>query len=215
MPGIIRFDQVSVAVNGKTLLSDVSFALRAGEKAVLRGKSGSGKSTVLKTLLGMYSLAAGSIYFNGQPLTVKSLQNIRRSAAYVGQEPILGADTVREALLLPFQFKAHRHLHPSDERLKQALQRLQLPIELLNRDCAAISGGEKQRLALARCLLLDKSVYLLDEVTSALDQDSKQAVFEVFSDPRFTVLAVAHDADWLQRSQTVFEMRAGQLTRTD
>ncbi|AEG02085.1 ABC transporter ATP-binding protein [Methylomonas methanica] len=214
MPGIIRFDEVSVTVNDKNLLSQVSFTLRTGEKAVLCGKSGSGKSTILKTLLGMHRLAAGQIYFNGQPLTAKAVQSVRRCTAYIGQEPILGADTVRAALLLPFQFKAHRHRPPSESQLQQVLHRLQLPSELLERECAAISGGEKQRLALARGLLLDKTVYLLDEVTSALDQESKQAVFEVFADPRFTVLAVAHDADWLERSQTVFEMQAGQLTRT-
>lgn len=214
MPAIIRFDEVSVTVQDKNLLSQVSFTLQAGEKAVLRGKSGSGKSTILKTLLGMHRLAAGRIFFNGQPLTAKAVQSIRSCTAYIGQEPILGADTVRAALLLPFQFKSHRHLQPSESQLKQVLHRLQLPSELLNRECAAISGGEKQRLALARGLLLDKTVFLLDEVTSALDKESKLAVFEVFSEPRFTVLAVAHDADWLERSRTVFEMHAGQLTRT-
>ncbi|MCK9608967.1 MAG: ABC transporter ATP-binding protein [Methylomonas sp.] len=214
MSDIIRFDEVSVTVQDKTLLTQVSFTLRAGEKAVLCGKSGSGKSTILKTLLGMYSLAAGKIYFDSQPLTSKSVQSVRRCTAYIGQEPILGADTVRNALLLPFQFKSHRHLQPSDHQLKQVLQRLQLPTELLSRDCAGISGGEKQRLTLARGLLLDKTVYLLDEVTSALDQESKQAVFEVFADPQLTVLAVAHDTEWLERSQPVFEMHAGRLTQT-
>lgn len=214
MAAIIRFDKVSVAVRDKNLLSEVSFTLQAGEKAVLCGKSGSGKSTILKTLLGMHSLAAGGIYFNGQPLNSKTVQSIRRCTAYIGQEPILGADTVRNALLLPFQFKAHRHLLPPESRLKDVLQRLQLPTGLLSRDCAGISGGEKQRLALARGLLLEKTVYLLDEVTSALDAESKQAVFEVFADPQLTLLAVAHDPDWLERSQTVFEMHAGQLTRT-
>lgn len=215
MPGIIRFDEVTVTVNDKNLLSQVSFTLQTGEKAVLRGKSGSGKSTILKTLLGMHRLAAGRIFFDGQPLTAKSVHNVRGCTAYIGQEPILGADTVRAALLLPFQFKAHRHLQPSDSQLQQVLQRLQLPSDLLERECAGISGGEKQRLALARGLLLDKTVYLLDEVTSALDQESKQAVYEVFADPRFTVLAVAHDAEWLERSQTVFEMHDGHLTQSN
>ncbi|MCQ8103624.1 ATP-binding cassette domain-containing protein [Methylomonas sp. SURF-2] len=214
MPAVIRFDEVSVGVDGKNLLSRVSFSLRAGEKALLGGKSGSGKSTVLKTLLGMRSPTAGVVYFNGQPLNPITVQNIRRCIAYIGQEPVLGADTVRNALLLPFQFKAHRHLSPPDSRLKDVLQRLRLPVGLLSRDCAGISGGEKQRLALARGLLLQKTVYLLDEVTSALDAESKQAVFEVFADPQLTLLAVAHDPDWLERSQTVFEMHAGQMTRT-
>lgn len=209
---LIRFDQVSVVANDKSLLSDISFALRAGEKAVLRGKSGSGKTSVLKTLMGLHPITGGTVYFQEQALSPASVRGIRGHAAYIGQEPILGADTVREALLLPFKFKVHRQQLPVEAQLLEVLQRLKLPAQILDRECSRISGGEKQRIALARGLLLAKSVYLLDEVTSALDPESKQAVFAVFDDPRLTVLSVAHDPEWLERGATVLEMEAGQLT---
>ncbi|WP_432746340.1 ATP-binding cassette domain-containing protein [Methylobacter sp. G7] len=212
MPSIICFDQVSVTNHKKTLLANISFALFAGEKAVLCGKSGSGKSSVLRTLLGLHPLKSGTVYFQGQPLTPKSVQSIRSCTAYIGQEPILGAESVREALLLPFQFKIHRNHQPTEAQLIEVLQRLQLPEDILNRDSNRISGGEKQRIALARGLLLGKRLYLLDEVTSALDADSKQVVFEVFSDPQLTVLSVAHDPEWLERCDIVFELEAGRLT---
>ena len=112
------------------------------------------------------------------------IAEIRRCAAYIGQEPVLGAETVRDALLLPFQFKAHRASKPPEPKLVEALRLLHLPEAILNQDCSRVSGGEKQRIALARGLLLGKSLYLLDEVTSALDTESKQAVFDVFADPR-------------------------------
>jgi len=211
MAPIIRFDQVSVTTQEKTILSNISFALFSGDKAVLYGKSGSGKSSVLRTLLGLHPLTLGTVYFQEKPLTPTSVQTIRSCTAYIGQEPILGAESVREALLLPFQFKTHRDHRPTQAQLIEVLQRLRLPEDILNRDSSRISGGEKQRIALARGLLLGKKLYLLDEVTSALDAESKQAVFDVFSDPHLTVLSVAHDPEWLERCGIIFELEAGRL----
>jgi putative ABC transport system ATP-binding protein len=210
---IIRFDRVSVTVREKTILSDISFSLCSGQKAALCGKSGSGKSSVLKTLLGLHPVTSGTVYFQETPLSPSSVQAIRSHSAYIGQEPMLGADSVRDALLLPFQFKAHRDHRPSEAQLIEVLRRLQLPSDILSRESSRISGGEKQRIALARGLLLGKKLYLLDEVTSALDAESRQAVFDVFSDPELTVLSVAHDPEWLERCGIVFELEAGRLAQ--
>lgn len=211
---LIRFDRVSVSVRGKPILTDLSFTLGAGEKAVLRGRSGSGKSTVLKTLLGLYPLAGGRILFDDEPLDPSAVRIIRRRAAYSGQEPILGAETVREALMLPFQFETHRENKPSERRLIDALARLHLSPDILEQECRRVSGGEKQRIAIARALLLGKNLYLLDEVTSALDAESKRTVLDVFGDPGFTVLSVAHDPDWDTRCDVVLELDGGRLIRT-
>jgi len=211
MPAIIRFDQATVTIRDKTILSSLSFTLHNGEKAVLCGKSGSGKSTVLKTLLGLQTLTSGKVYFQEKRLDYTTIQAVRRHTAYIGQEPILGAETVRDALLLPFQFKAHRDHKPTDTQIMSILEQLHLPADILNQESSRISGGEKQRIVLARGLLLGKNLYLLDEVTSALDTESKQAVFEVFANPELTVLSVAHDPDWITRCNKVIELEEGRL----
>ncbi|PZN70851.1 MAG: ABC transporter ATP-binding protein [Candidatus Methylumidiphilus alinenensis] len=209
---LIQFDQVGVSIHGKAILAGISFDMNAGDKAVFRGKSGAGKSTVLKTLLGLYPLARGTVHFQGKPLDKSVIAEIRRCAAYIGQEPVLGAETVRDALLLPFQFKAHSGNKPSETTMIKALRTLHLPETILSQDCSRVSGGEKQRIALARGLLLGKSLYLLDEVTSALDVESKQAVFDVFADPKLTVLSVAHDSDWVALCGRVFDLEGGNIT---
>lgn len=208
----IEFDQVTINAGGKTLLNKLSFKLYAGDKATLCGKSGSGKSTVLKSLLGLHRPARGRILFNGQPLDLKSIQAIRHDAVYISQEPLLAADTVREALLLPFGFKAHQQRKPSETQLIAVLERLQLPSSLLAQETRRISGGEKQRVALARGLLMGKTLFLLDEVTSALDAESKQAVYDVCFQPPLTVLSVAHDPDWLARCDIILSLDQGRLT---
>jgi putative ABC transport system ATP-binding protein len=213
MSAIIQFDQATIIVNDKIILSDISFTLGTGEKAVLCGKSGSGKSTVLKTVLGLLSLTRGAVYFEGKPLNPITITAIRSQTAYIGQDPIMGADTVHDALLLPFQFKAHRDHKPTDTQIIAVLEQLHLPTDILKQDSNRISGGEKQRIALARGLLLGKSLYLLDEVTSALDVESKQAVFDVFTNPNLTVLSVAHDPDWIARCNTILELEDGRLTQ--
>ncbi len=214
MPPIIRFDNVTVTVQQKPILTNIGFEVYPGQKVLIRGKSGAGKSSLLKTLLGMYALDTGTVYFEEQALTRLSVQRIRSRTAYIGQEPVLGADTVKEALLLPFRFKAHKANLPDEAQLVSVLRRLQLPADILNSETQRISGGEKQRVALARGLLLGKTIYLLDEATSALDATSKKAVFDAFADPGITLLAVTHDADWQQYSSTVFEMAAGKLLNT-
>jgi putative ABC transport system ATP-binding protein len=213
MTALVRFNGVTVAVRGKTLLDNLSFTLRAGDKTVFRGRSGSGKSTLLKALLGVYPLARGEILYQGRPLNPDAARALRASAAYIGQEPILGGETVREALLLPFRFKAHRGHEPESSRLEAVLRSLRLASDLLDRPCGRVSGGEKQRIALARALLLGKRLYLLDEVTSALDGESKAAVFGVLADPGLTVLSVAHDPDWIARCGVVYELDQGRLVK--
>lgn len=209
----IRFDRVTVEVRGKTLLHNVSFFLNTGEKAVLVGRSGAGKSTILRTLLGLHRVTEGCISFSGQPLKATTIRTIRSSVAYIGQEPILGGDTVREALLLPFRFKSHCGQEPRESQLIERLHALHLPARILDQPCAKISGGEKQRIAVARALLLGKSLYLLDEVTSALDAEGKQVVMKNLADPGLTVLSVAHDPEWISRYEVILELDRGHLVK--
>lgn len=209
---MIEFDEVTVKAGDKRILDGVSFSLAAGEKAVITGPTGSGKSTILLTLLGAYEIARGRVFFDGRELSTETLSTVRRSIAWIGQEPILGDGTVREALLLPFQFAANRTAAPTEERLLEALASLELEESILGRRTSVISGGEKQRVAITRALLLDKRVFLADEITSALDEHSSAVVKTLFLTDGFTVLTVSHDPQWRQSFGTTISIVAGRVT---
>lgn len=193
---MINFEDVSIHRDSKSLISGVSFSCAPGERIVFYGPSGSGKTTVLNALAGIIELSGGKIVFQGQRISPKNILSVRQSVSYIGQEPALGADTVEEALMLPYSFSANKGKEPEQGAVMAVLESVRLKGDILKKECSVISGGEKQRVAIARELLLGKKVFLLDEVTSALDPASKQAVISLFKSPDYTLLSISHDPEW-------------------
>jgi putative ABC transport system ATP-binding protein len=208
---MIAFDAVTVRTGTTTLLADVTFTVAEGEKAVIGGPTGSGKSTVLLTLLGAHRPAHGTIRVDDMVLSTETVAAIRGRVAFIAQEPVLGSGAVRDALLLPFTFKANRHIRPADEQVRAVLDKLRLPETILDRDIAVVSGGEKQRIAIARALLMGKKIFVVDEITSALDEESNRVVLELFLASGFTVLAVAHHPLWQRRFDKLIVLRDGRV----
>jgi putative ABC transport system ATP-binding protein len=209
---MIRFEDISIHAQGHLILDKVSFDIAQGEKAVFFGPSGSGTTTILMTLIGGAVPVTGTVLFDGEPLTARSLPRLRQTVAFIGQEPVLGAPGVREALLLPFSFRANRARTPSVKKIQQVLDGLLLPSAILAKQTSVLSGGEKQRLAVARALLLEKTVFALDEVTSALDPQSRRAVLALFRKPEITLISVSHDPEWMELGTRFFKVEKGQVT---
>lgn len=193
-PPAIEFDQLTLAFDGRTLLKDFSLRVQAGEKVVLAGPSGSGKSSLLACLLGFVTPPAGRIAVFGDPLTPKSVWHLRRSMALVQQEPDIGEQSAEDWIREPFTFHANESLRGNLARLPDLLPRLHLAPGLLRQKGTDLSGGEKQRLAIVAALLLDRPILLLDEPTSALDPESRQAVYDYLAAIQGqTLLMVSHD----------------------
>jgi putative ABC transport system ATP-binding protein len=194
----IDIDNLTVIIGGKHVLSKFSLRLLPGQKVTLTGPSGCGKSTLLHSLLGFVVPEEGAIRIFGQEFTGSSLWQLRTRMAYVAQEPALGSGKVRDMLERPFFFRNNRHLRKNLHGVPELLGRLRLPDSLLDQEVAALSGGEKQRVALISAMLLDRDILLLDEASSALDQAAKQAVIELLkSREGLTVLSVSHDQEWM------------------
>jgi zinc transport system ATP-binding protein len=172
--------QVSVRLGGALVLHDVSLTLRPAEIVTILGPNGSGKSTLLRALLGIVPLAGGR---------VERAAGLR--VGYVPQRLAIDPSlpiTVRRFLSLPRRV--------SDAQAASALARAGLP-EVAGRQMAALSGGQLQRVLLARAMLVDPQVLILDEPTQGLDQPGEAAFYRLIEEVRaatgVAVLMVSHD----------------------
>ncbi len=196
--GAIEIEGLGVCHDGRWVLRSFSMRVMAGEKVTLSGPSGAGKSTVLKCILGLVVPQEGEIRVGDRKVDGHGVWEIRRTLAYVAQEPALGPGTARQVIENPFTYRANSALRGNLERLPELLEHFNLPGALLDKDMATLSGGEKQRVALISALLLERSIILLDEATSALDRANREAVGTFFEQAAgVTVLSVAHDSESL------------------
>ncbi len=192
----VEVDNLSVRFDGRTVLDGFSLSLDAGEKVALTGRSGGGKSTLLKCLMGFVPKFQGGIRIFGEPLGPATVWRLRRALAWVPQEPDLGGGTAREALARPFAWRANRAQAAAMDRAPALMERLLLDHALLDKPVSTLSGGEKQRIAVVGALLLDRPLLLLDEPASALDPESRLALAALLGEQENrAMLCVTHDAD--------------------
>jgi putative ABC transport system ATP-binding protein len=183
-----------------SILNDVSFTVERGQSLTLVGPSGSGKSSLLRCLNRLEEPTAGSVRFEGRDVQSLDPRRLRRGAALVMQSPVLFEGTVRDNLLLR---PAGTGGDFSEARLARTLGEVGLDEQLLGREATTLSGGEKQRVTIARALLGDPRVLLLDEPTSALDPPNAALVVETVSRLRemrgLSIVAVTHQPELVRR----------------
>jgi putative ABC transport system ATP-binding protein len=158
-----------------SILDSINMEFAEEKVTCITGKSGAGKSTILKFLNKMLIPTEGRIFYKERPLESIDSVELRRQAVMLQQDPVLFDGSIEENLQIGLKFSKRAPAPP--ERLKEALQIVLLE-KALSDSSEKLSGGEKQRLALARVLLMNPSVYLLDEPTSALDRGTEEAVME-------------------------------------
>lgn len=202
----VRDLTVSVTKNGKRsiLAESISLELKRGELLPIEGRSGSGKSTFFKILVRLHAGDSGSVYLEGKPVHQLAPPLLRSRMIYLHQRPMMKDITVQENLLTPFSFALHRSKTPTIETLSEELSNIGLdPEELLSQQALDLSGGQLQRVALVRALLLNPKVLLLDEPTSGLDPESvSQFITRVkkwVKEGDRGVLWIAHDRQVINR----------------
>ena len=206
----IEISNISVGFGEKGLFRNLWLKVAEGERVVITGASGMGKSTLLRCILGFTVPESGEILVKGTPVTGETVWRLRTHMAYVPQEPELGEGTLRQWFEQPFSFKANTHLKGNLKRLPGLLQRLSLPTDLLDADLVTLSGGEKQRVALIAALLLEREILLMDEPTSALDKENSLAVVSLLrSQKGLTILSVSHDPHFLDLADRVIPLPPG------
>lgn len=215
---MIAFNQVSKRYpDGIDVLKNISFEIQKGEMAFLTGHSGAGKSTLLKLIAAIERPTTGSVLVNNQNVSVLkggALPYLRRNLGLIFQDHKLLFDrNVFDNVQLPLQICGVTHKE-SIKRVRAALDK----VGLLGREKAnpiALSGGEQQRLCIARAIVNRPSILLADEPTGSLDADYAEeimAIFKSFHQVGVTLLISTHDAAVLRHTQLrVLELKQGDI----
>lgn len=191
------------------ILKNISFNIEKGDCISIVGKSGSGKSTILKVIADLLPISSGNLYFNGKCYTSYNPIELRRKISYCIQTPILFGENVYENLELPFKIRNEKI---DKFRVIELLEKFNLNESILENNINSLSGGEKQRISIIRNLLYKPDILLLDEATSALDEENTKVIEEYIKELNrlgVTILWITHS---IEQSQGIFNKR---ITITD
>ena len=201
---------------GEALFKDLNLSMKSGEKIGVVGHSGSGKTTLTKLLLRYNDIDSGAILVDGQDIAKIAQDDLRRSIAYVPQEPLLFHRTIRENI-------AYSRPNATEQDIREAARKAhahefieKLPHgydTLVGERGVKLSGGQRQRVAIARAILKDAPLLVLDEATSALDSESEKliqaALWELMKNR--TTIVIAHRLSTIQKMDRIIVLDDGKL----
>ena len=217
LQGKVTFSAVSFAYEQHTpTLNQLSFTIMPGQTVAFVGATGAGKSTLLKLLLGFYTPTQGQVSFDTHEIRTLSLAALRRQIGFVGQEPFLFEGTIAENISYAFpeatqtqvvQAAKNAAAHDFIIRMPQGYD------TWIGERGQTLSGGQKQRLAIARALVRNPAILILDEATSAVDNETElmiQQSLAKFSQDRTTIL-IAHRLSTVKQADQIFVLKHGEI----
>lgn len=208
---MIRLEHVKVVKRDAVILKDINLTIQKGDKILLKGESGSGKSTLIKSLL-YFEHFQGEILFNGEPITRKNLCHYRRQSGYISQTIPKFNENVRDFLKIPYTFKSNKTFTLDSQKMLEMLEKLNFTESILVKNFSELSGGEQQRLLILQMMMLERPIYLLDEVTSALDKKNiRAAVSLITGHEARTILSISHNQEWEDHCTRVIELDHGEI----
>jgi ATP-binding cassette subfamily B protein len=212
--GTIEFDHVSFSYGEEKVLSDLSFTIESGKTVALVGPSGVGKTTICSLIPRFYDVTGGRVLIDGTDIRDFTLRSLRNNIAVVQQDVYLFNSTVRENI-------SYGDWEAEDDAIREAAENAQIHefIESLPSGYETIvgergvrfSGGERQRISIARAFLRNPSILILDEATSSLDNISEraiQAALDVLSRDR-TTLVIAHRLSTIRNADEILVLSDG------
>jgi ATP-binding cassette subfamily B protein len=212
----VRFDKVSFAYGDQPTLHEVDLEARPGQTIALVGSTGAGKSTVLSILTRFYERDTGSVTIDGIDIATLSKQSLRERLGYVTQEPFLFNGTVRENLALAKRDATDAEMWAAlDAAHADAFVR-ELPQQLdtnVGERGVKLSGGEKQRLSIARALLKNAPILLLDEATASVDSETERQIQDALDRlmQNRTAFVIAHRLSTIRNADKIYVLEKGRV----
>ena len=211
--GKIEFKNVSFAYENEDVIKDLSFVINENEKVALVGESGSGKSTIIKLMMGLIKYDDGSVLIDGKELKTLNLDSFYDHVSYVSQEAPIFDGTLRENLLFDKKVEDEKVLDVIKlVCLDKFYEKLEngLDTELGERG-VRMSGGERQRVALARLFFDDSKIIILDEATSAMDNITEKEVMKNIVEKldNKTMIIIAHRLETIKDIDKIFVLKDG------
>ena len=199
----ILLDEITVRLDGRRVLNMLSLTVNRGDRVLITGRNGAGKTTLLRTLLGFLQAETGAVELFGTPVGSRQWLSTRRRLGYVNQESVkadlpISAFEVAEigACELPLSRTKRK------ETVQEAMEQTGC-FTIRKQPYSSLSGGEKQKVSLARCLSQKPDLLLLDEPTSSLDPRSKEDILLILEElnrsREITMLMVSHDLAQIER----------------
>ena len=211
----IQVENLSFSYAGKKVLNNINITIKKGEKVAFVGESGSGKSTLAKLLIGLLKYEEGEISIDGKPLKSFSLESLYEKVSYLSQDTPVFDGTIKENLVFDNEAsEADIHVCLEKTQLLSMLATLDKGVETrIGEKGTCLSGGEKQRLALARLWFDNPDIVVLDEATSALDNVTEGIVMKNVLEQinHATVIAVAHRLSSLREFDRIVIFRNGKI----
>mgnify|MGYP001605685808 CR=1 FL=1 len=217
----ISFEDVSFsyAESRESAVRDITLRVRAGESVAFVGPSGSGKTTLVKLLVGLYRPTAGQVLLNGTPGDRINYETFRSRIGYVSQETQLFAGTIRENLLFVRPGASDKECMTALEQAAtlSIIERGEKGLDTkIGEGGIKISGGERQRLAIARALLRDPELIIFDEATSSLDSLTERAITDTIRSiatlrPNLMSVSVAHRLSTIAHADRIYVLAKGNI----
>jgi ATP-binding cassette subfamily B protein len=216
----LEFDKVSFKHQSSSVkaITDISFKTETGNTIAFVGPSGSGKSTMVKLLLGLYRPEEGNILYNDNSFDIVDLDSLRENIGFVSQDTQLFSGTIRENLLFVNPKATDEDCY---EVMKKAscqtlLERADKGLDtVIGEGGVKVSGGEKQRLSIARALLRKPNLMIFDEATSALDSITEEGINktirDISSEGNHITLMIAHRLSTIMHADTIYVLERGEI----
>jgi ATP-binding cassette subfamily B protein len=214
--GSVEFDKVSLTINDKKILSDISFKLPAGKTIGIMGATGTGKTSIVNILQRFYDVSEGEIRLDGVNIEDLTLKQLRGSISLVMQDVFLFSDTINENVKL-----GNRDRIIQDEVIKAAkysqasefIDKMDDRYEtIIGERGVGLSGGQKQRISIARALAKKAPILILDDSTSALDMETEHLIQKSLSQIDSTKIIIAHRISAVRNADEIIILEDGKIT---